>query len=108
MTIDDFFSLTLDIFFDFNLKKYFFLASKENFAANEENQSEIGYELFLDNTLISSKVLRFRGETIAIELESNKNYVLKKYDGDICSDNLSNVKNFNTDPENVCTTLHCE
>lgn len=47
----------VEIFFDYNNKKYFFLASKENFAANDENKSEIGYELYLDNNLVSSKVL---------------------------------------------------
>jgi hypothetical protein len=94
----------VDVFYDFSNKKHYFLHSK-NF--HDSNKSQIGAEVFLDNTLVYSNSFKSDGAYSYFELQNNRNYTIKNYDGDICEERLYNVKQIYTDPDVPATKYYC-
>jgi hypothetical protein len=94
----------VDIFYDYSLKKYYFLHSKN---WNDHNQNKIGAELYLDNVLIYKDVFTTDGKYNWFELENNRHYIIKKYDGEVCEEKLYTVKQIYTDPDTPSTIYFC-
>lgn len=94
----------VDVFYQHSNKKYYFLHSKN---WNDNNQNSIGAELYKDGELLYSNVLKIDSSYYWCELENNKNYTIKKYDGDICEEKLYTIKKTFTDSNKQTTAYFC-
>jgi hypothetical protein len=94
----------VEIFYDYSLKKYYFFHSKN---WKDHNQNKIGAELYLDDSLIYKEVFTTDGRYNWFELENNRNYIIKKYDGEVCEEKLYTVKQIYTDPDKPSTIYFC-
>ena len=87
-----------NIFYDSERKEYWFLQYKGDTCENE-----FACELFLENTIIYSKHLKYTGNWSLLKLEDNKNYKIKYYDNEISNLTLSKTSNIYTDTNAVTT-----
>jgi hypothetical protein len=94
----------VDIFYEFSTGKYYFLHSKN---WRDHDQNKIGAELYKEGELMYSDVFNTDGTYYLCELETDKNYIIKKYDGEVCEEKLYTVKQIYTDPDKPSTIYFC-
>jgi hypothetical protein len=88
-----------DIFFDKTQEKFFFLMMK-----GDRIDNTFSCELFSDDTIIHSQTIEQMGIWFSWQLETNRSYKIKYYEGQIDEYYLSYTKEIFTDPQN--TELH--